>query len=73
MAVATLRKVTPAQASSACSSMSPEQASVPSPPVDGCRPARTGAAHPSTVHVIPGSEKAARATSGVTARAGWSR
>ena len=33
LAVATLRMVTPAQASSACSSMSPEQASRPSPPV----------------------------------------
>ncbi len=34
-AVATARRVTPAQATNAWSSMSPEQASIPSPPVAG--------------------------------------
>ena len=32
--------------------MSPEQASLPSPPVAGCKPARTGAPQPCTVQVI---------------------
>ena len=41
MTVATLARVTPAQATRAWSSMSPEQASLPSPPVAGCRPATT--------------------------------
>jgi hypothetical protein len=35
--------VTPAHAASACSNMSPEHASMPSPPVAGCRPASTRA------------------------------
>ena len=38
MEVATARIVTPAQAASASSSMSPEHRAVPSPPVAGCRP-----------------------------------
>ena len=41
IAVDTTLKVTPAQATSASSSMSPEQASLPSPPAAGCRPAST--------------------------------
>ena len=41
--VATARSVTPAHATSAWSSMSPEQASEPSPPVAGCRPATASA------------------------------
>src|SRR6516162_348786 len=39
MAVATALMVTPAQATSASSSMSAEHARLPSPPVAGCRPA----------------------------------
>src|SRR5665811_951242 len=54
-AVATLRKVTPVQASKASRSMSPEQASPPSPPVAGCSPARTGPAQVAAVQVMPGS------------------
>ena len=42
IAVATERSVTPAHAATACSSRSPEHASEPSPPVDGCSPARAG-------------------------------
>ena len=42
--VATERRVTPAQATSAWRSMSPEQASAPLPPVAGCSPAATSAA-----------------------------
>ena len=38
-AVATAFRVTPAQATSASSSMSPEQSSAPVPPLAGCRPA----------------------------------
>ena len=64
MAVATLRRVTPAQARSACSSMSPEQASLPSPPVAGWKPARTGPAQLCTVAVMPPSERSARALHG---------
>ncbi len=43
IAVATALSVTPAQATSASSSMSPEQASRPLPPVAGCSPAVTSA------------------------------
>ena len=46
------RSVTPAQATSASSSMSPEHASEPVPPVAGCRPASTSARPVSTVHAI---------------------
>ena len=68
--MATLRRVTPAQASSACRSRSPEQASLPLPPVARCRPARTGPANPSTVVVTPSSRKSAVACNGVMAAAG---
>ena len=50
--VATARSVTPAQATSACSSMSPEQSSVPSPPVAGCRPATASCLPVSTEHAM---------------------
>ncbi len=40
MAIATALSVTPAQATSASRTMSPEQRCVPSPPVAGWRPAR---------------------------------
>jgi hypothetical protein len=73
MAVATLRIVTPAQASKACSSMSPEQASLPSPPVAGCKPARTGPDQVWTKVVTPSVSKEAAASSGVRELSGSSR
>ena len=57
MAVATLRRVTPEQPSRACSSMSPEQASEPSPPVVSWNPARWGPDQVSMVAVMPSSRK----------------
>ncbi len=59
IAVATLRIVTPTQPTSASASMSAEQASDPSPPVEGLRPARASPAQVRTVVVIPGSENVA--------------
>ena len=55
IAVATALSVTPAQATSASSSMSPEQASRPLPPVAGCRPAVTSARPVSTLQAMPAS------------------
>ena len=52
-AVATAFTVTPAQATSASSSMSPEQAESPLPPVAGWSPASTRALPVSTRQVIP--------------------
>ena len=52
-AVATAPSVTPAQATSASSSMSPEHSSVPSPPVAGCRPALAIARPVSTEQLMP--------------------
>ena len=51
--VATARRVTPAQATSASSSMSPEQSSVPSPPEAGCSPASAIARPVSTEQETP--------------------
>ena len=51
--VATALSVTPAQATSACSSMSPEQMLTADPPVAGCRPALTSACPVSTEQVTP--------------------
>src|SRR6266511_4926164 len=53
--VATDRIVTPAQATKACRSMSPEHASVPSPPVSGWRPAFTSARPVCTEQEMPWS------------------
>ena len=53
IAVATDFKVTPAQATSASSSMSPEHNSSPEPPVAGCRPATASARPVSTLQAIP--------------------
>src|SRR5919204_357080 len=53
--VATARRVTPAQATSACSSMSPEHRSDPSPPEAGCRPAAATAAPVRTEQLMPSS------------------
>ena len=44
--------VTPAQATSASSSMSPEQSSSPEPPVAGCRPATASARPVSTLQAM---------------------
>ncbi len=51
--VETAPSVTPAQATSASSSMSPEHSWVPSPPVAGCRPASAIARPVSTEQVTP--------------------
>ena len=56
--VATAPSVTPAQATSASSSMSPEHSSVPSPPVAGCRPASAIARPVSTRAGDPLAERA---------------
>src|SRR5687768_356481 len=52
-AVATALSVTPAQATSASSSMSPEQACCPLPPLAGCSPASTSARAVSTRQAMP--------------------
>ena len=52
LAVATAFRVTPAQATSASSSMSPEQSSMPEPPVAGCRPATASARPVSTLQAM---------------------
>src|SRR5450759_1944916 len=74
-AVAILRKVSPVQAIQTSRSMSPEQASPPSPPVAGCSPARTGPAQVAAVQVMPGSSNPnpALACRGVSALVGSSR
>ena len=54
-AVATALSVTPAQATSACISISPEHAARPSPPDGGCRPACTRALPVATLQAIPTS------------------
>ena len=59
--VATARSVTPAQAASASSSMSPEQSVEPSPPLAGCRPAAAIALPGPTEHVMPSAERRRRA------------
>lgn len=70
--VATADKVTPAQAASACSSMSPEQAISPVPPVAGCKPAATIACPVCTEQLTPSPRlacalKVTRASSGFSA------
>ncbi len=71
-AVATADSVTPAQAASASSSMSPEQACTPLPPVAGCSPASTSALAVWTEQVMP-SPIAPSARSVISAAAGASR
>ena len=51
--VETARRVTPAQAASASSNMSPEQSREPSPPEAGCRPASAMARPVSTEQETP--------------------
>ena len=51
-AVDTAFSVTPAQATSASSSMSPEHSSMPEPPVAGCRPATASARPVSTLQAM---------------------
>ena len=70
--MATAFSVTPAQATSASSSMSPEQAESPLPPVAGCRPASTSALPVSTRQVMP-SPSDPLAFSVITAESGRSR
>ena len=70
--VATARSVTPAQATSASSSMSPEHSSEPSPPVAGCSPATASARPVSTEQEMPSSSWP-RARSVTTACSGSSR
>src|SRR3954470_5580129 len=70
--VATARRVTPAHAASACSNMSPEQSSVPSPPLAGCRPATARARPVSTEQLMP-SAREPSARSVMTAAFGSSR
>ena len=67
IAVATAFKVTPAQATSASSSMSPEQSSSPDPPVAGCRPATASARPVSTLQAIAVSSRVPRAFKVMTA------
>ena len=62
-AVATALSVTPAQATRAWSSMSPEQACSPVPPPEGCKPASTSALPVSTEHAISDSSTAPAALS----------
>src|SRR5436305_9018378 len=72
MAVATAPSVTPAQATSASSSMSPEHAERPLPPVAGCNPAAVSALPVCTRHVMS-SPSVPSAFSVMTAASGVSR
>src|SRR5438309_5359721 len=72
MAVATAPSVTPAQATSASSSMSPEHAERPLPPVAGCNPAAVSALPVWTRQVMP-SPSVPSAFSVITAASGVSR
>ena len=71
--VATARSVTPAHATSAWSSMSPEQASEPSPPVAGCRPATASARPVSTEQLMLSVPSSPRARRVIMAASGSSR
>ena len=72
-AVATEHIVTPAQATSASSSMSPEQASIPLPPVAGCRPASASARPVATLHAMLSSSSRPSARSVTSAVLGSAR
>src|SRR5688572_20427043 len=72
MAVATAPSVTPAHATSASSSMSPEHALRPLPPLAGCSPAAMSALPVCTLHVMP-SPSVPSALSVITAASGVSR
>ena len=69
-AVATDFSVTPAQATSASSSMSPEHSSSPEPPVAGCRPATASARPVSTLQAMPSLSIEPLAFSVITAAVG---
>src|SRR5207253_3153958 len=71
--VATARRVTPAQATNASRSMSPEQARLPSPPVAGWSPAVTSALPVSTLHATASAPRLPRARSVISAAPGCSR
>ena len=70
IAVATALSVTPAQATSASSIISAEQARLPSPPVAGCRPASVSPAQERTRPAIRSTSRMASARAGVSAVAG---
>src|SRR4029078_2453417 len=72
MAVATAPSVTPAHATRASSSMSPEHALRPLPPVAGCNPAAVSALPVWTLHVRP-SPSVPLAFSVMTAASGAAR
>ena len=71
--MATERSVTPAQATSASSSMSPEQASEPSPPVAGCSPATARARPVATEQLTSSCPSSPLARRVITACSGFSR
>src|SRR5215218_4663648 len=72
-AVATAFSVTPAQATSASSSMSPEHSSAPEPPVAGCSPATASARPVSTLQAMCWSSSVPWALSVMTAAKGSDR
>src|SRR5579875_3063739 len=72
IAVATAHSVTPAQATSASSSMSAEQAKLPSPPAAGCRPASPPPRARTRQAMRPGSSTPS-ARAGMRALSGRSR
>jgi hypothetical protein len=69
-AVETALRVTPAQATKASSSMSPEHSSAPEPPVAGCSPATASARPVSTLQAIFVSSSVPCALSVITAAFG---
>ena len=71
--MATAFSVTPAQATSACSSMSPEQACSPLPPPEGCSPASTSALPVSTEQAISAPPTSPAALSTISAAPASSR
>src|ERR1700738_873642 len=73
IAVATAVIVTPTQATSASSSMSAEQARLPSPPVAGCRPALVSPTQERTRQAMRSRSSIASARAGVFAVSGRSR
>ena len=73
IAVATARSVTPAQATSASSSMSAEQASSPLPPAAECRPAVVLPCHTGTAQAMSDMSSVASARAGMRALSGSSR
>ena len=71
--MATARSVTPAQATSACSSMSPEHSSEPSPPVAGYGQATASSRPVATEHATACSSSSPRARKVTSASRGLPR